>query len=100
MGKIGSPAPLLVGGLPIGLDDEVAEQVSGENEQERDTHVDPCPSEGICVPGCRPDDLSGLRTGEGRPGDMGRGDETEVSSESLPFSPDSPAPHEHEPPGP
>jgi hypothetical protein len=32
MAKIGSPATLLVGGLPIGLDNEVPEQVRGENE--------------------------------------------------------------------
>jgi hypothetical protein len=41
MGEVGSPAPLLSGGLVIRLGDEVPEQVPGENEQEDVTHAEP-----------------------------------------------------------
>src|SRR4030095_17041958 len=38
-GSRASPAPLLVGGLPIGLCDEVTEEMPGENEQEQIAHA-------------------------------------------------------------
>ena len=38
MTEIGSPARLLVGRLPIGLGDEVTQQVPREDEQEQVTH--------------------------------------------------------------